>query len=54
MAETTVIIAITGQDGSYLAKNLIDKGISVIGIVRPTSYSSKINLQRHNLLDKIG
>ena len=53
MEETAVITGITGQDGSYLAKNLISKGIKVIGVVRPTSYSSKINLQRHDLINKL-
>jgi len=32
-----VITGISGQDGAYLAKNLLDKGYRVSGIVRPQS-----------------
>ena len=32
--KTALITGITGQDGSYLAKFLIDKGYKVIGTVR--------------------
>tara|TARA_B100000945_G_C20411244_1_gene612699 strand:+ start:1269 stop:2273 length:1005 start_codon:yes stop_codon:yes gene_type:complete len=40
---TALITGITGQDGSYLAENLLDKGYEVIGMVRRTSV---INLDR--------
>ena len=32
-----LITGITGQDGSYLAELLLDKGYEVNGIVRPSS-----------------
>ena len=32
------ITGITGQDGSYLAELLLDKGYEVHGILRPSSY----------------
>ena len=35
--KTALITGITGQDGSYLAEFLIDKGYRVIGMVRRTS-----------------
>jgi len=35
-----LITGITGQDGSYLAELLLDKGYEVIGIVRRTSHDS--------------
>src|SRR5205809_7946102 len=34
---TALITGITGQDGSYLAELLLDKGYRVIGIVRRSS-----------------
>src|SRR5437773_9927328 len=51
MAKRAVITGITGQDGSYLAELLLDKGYEVTGIVRR---SSSPNLWRiEHLLDKI-
>jgi GDPmannose 4,6-dehydratase len=38
--KTAVITGITGQDGSYLAELLLDKGYEVVGIVRRTSHDS--------------
>jgi GDPmannose 4,6-dehydratase len=35
-----LITGVTGQDGSYLAELLLDKGYEVIGIVRRTSHDS--------------
>jgi GDPmannose 4,6-dehydratase len=35
--KTALITGITGQDGSYLAEFLLDKGYKVVGIVRRTS-----------------
>jgi GDPmannose 4,6-dehydratase len=43
MAKTALITGITGQDGSYLAQLLLDKGYVVHGIKRRTS---SINTQR--------
>jgi GDPmannose 4,6-dehydratase len=40
---TALITGITGQDGSYLAEFLLDKGYRVVGMVRRTSI---INLER--------
>jgi GDPmannose 4,6-dehydratase len=37
MAKTALITGITGQDGSYLAELLLDKGYRVCGIARRTS-----------------
>ena len=34
MTKTALITGITGQDGSYLADLLLDKGYQVVGIVR--------------------
>jgi GDPmannose 4,6-dehydratase len=37
---TAIITGVTGQDGSYLAELLVDKGYQVVGIVRPASQTS--------------
>src|ERR1700743_2842860 len=37
MAKTALITGITGQDGSYLAELLLDKGYEVHGIIRRSS-----------------
>jgi GDPmannose 4,6-dehydratase len=51
MAKRAVITGITGQDGSYLAELLLEKGYEVTGIVRR---SSAPNLWRiEHLLDRI-
>ena len=51
MAKKAIISGITGQDGSYLAELLLDKGYEVTGIVRR---SSSPNLWRiEHLLDRI-
>jgi len=48
---TALITGITGQDGSYLAELLIEKGYSVIGVARR---SSTVNYERINhILDDI-
>ena len=39
MAKRALITGITGQDGAYLAQLLLDKGYSVVGIVRRSSHS---------------
>jgi GDPmannose 4,6-dehydratase len=37
MAKKALITGITGQDGSYLAELLLEKGYTVIGMVRRSS-----------------
>lgn len=43
MSKTALITGITGQDGSYLAELLLEKGYTVVGMVRR---ASTINLDR--------
>lgn len=43
MTKTAVITGITGQDGSYLAENLLSRGYGVVGLYRR---SSSVNFQR--------
>jgi len=51
--KTAMITGVTGQDGSYLAKLLIDKGYKVIGIIRSHHSSSLSNLTYLKILDKV-
>lgn len=51
MAKRALITGITGQDGSYLAELLLEKGYEVFGLVRRLSTPNTENI-RH-LLDKV-
>jgi len=51
--KTAMITGVTGQDGSYLAQLLIDKGYKVIGIIRSHHSSSLSNLTYLKILDKV-
>jgi GDPmannose 4,6-dehydratase len=46
-----MVTGVTGQDGSYLAELLLDKGYDVVGIVRRTSHHSFERIE--HLLDRI-
>ena len=61
MVKKAMITGITGQDGSYLAEFLLEKGYQVIGVVRRTSHHSyervdhlleRIKLVHADLLDQ--
>ncbi len=49
--KTALIAGITGQDGSYLAELLLNKGYEVHGIVRRSSNNNIVRIE--NILDKI-
>ena len=51
MAKRALITGITGQDGSYLAELLLDKGYEVVGVTRRTSAPNLTRVQ--HLLDRI-
>jgi GDPmannose 4,6-dehydratase len=60
--KTVLITGITGQDGSYLAEFLLDKGYQVVGMVRRTSTTNfdrirhiqdRIVLTQGDLLDQV-
>ena len=62
MTKRAIITGITGQDGSYLAELLLDKGYEVFGIVRRASASNywriehildRIHLKPGDLLDQL-
>jgi GDPmannose 4,6-dehydratase len=51
MAKRALITGITGQDGSYLAELLLEKGYEVVGVVRR---SSTANVERiRHLQDRL-
>jgi GDPmannose 4,6-dehydratase len=51
--KTAMISGITGQDGGYLAKFLLNKGYKVIGLYRRASTNSFSRLIEHGILDQI-
>jgi GDPmannose 4,6-dehydratase len=62
MAKRALITGITGQDGSYLAELLLDKGYEVVGVVRRSSAPdlwriqhllNRITLRPGDLLDQL-
>jgi GDPmannose 4,6-dehydratase len=62
MTKRALITGITGQDGSYLAELLLDKGYEVIGMVRRSStvnferiahFQDKVTLVPGDLLDEV-
>jgi len=53
MAKTALICGISGQDGSYLAKLLLDKGYNVHGTARDAQMATFYNLQMLGIKDKL-
>jgi GDPmannose 4,6-dehydratase len=62
MSPRALITGITGQDGSYLAELLLDKGYDVVGMVRRSStvtferiahIQDKVDLVAGDLLDEV-
>ena len=51
MAKRAIITGITGQDGSYLAELLLEKGYEVTGVIRRLSASNMWRIE--HLLDRI-
>jgi GDPmannose 4,6-dehydratase len=51
MKRKALILGITGQDGSYLADLLLEKGYDVHGLIRRSATGNKINIS--HVLDKI-
>jgi len=49
--KTALITGVTGQDGSYLAELLLEKGYEVVGVVRRTSHDSYERIG--HLLDRL-
>ena len=53
MNYTAIITGITGQDGAYLSKFLLNKGYTIIGLTRSHNNFNKSNLQHLNILNNI-
>ena len=53
MSDSVVITGITGQDGAYLAKHLLEQDYRVIGLSRPVSNPSYHNLKRLGIEDDV-
>lgn len=53
MVKRALVTGITGQDGAYLSKLLLDKGYEVYGIYRRSSSPNFWRLQFLNIFDKI-
>src|SRR4030095_13800022 len=51
MGKRAIITGITGQDGSYLAELLVEKGYEVTGIVRRSSSPNMWRIE--HLLDRV-
>ncbi|MGI9658857.1 MAG: GDP-mannose 4,6-dehydratase [Gaiellaceae bacterium] len=52
-AKTALVTGVTGQDGAYLAKSLLDKGYNVYGLVRRSSTPHFERLERLDILGKL-
>jgi GDPmannose 4,6-dehydratase len=53
MSKTALIIGVSGQDGAYLSKLLLDKGYTVIGTSRDAELKSFSGLQSLGIQNKI-
>lgn len=53
MTKTAMISGITGQDGGYLAKFLLEKGYRVIGLYRRGATDTFEKLKEHGILNQI-
>jgi GDPmannose 4,6-dehydratase len=53
MGKTALILGVSGQDGSYLAQLLLEKGYRVIGSSRDAQMSHFSNLIRLNIRDQV-
>ena len=53
MTKTAMITGITGQDGGYLAKFLLEKGYRVIGLYRRGATDTFSKLKEHGIYDKV-
>lgn len=51
--KNVLILGVTGQDGSYLSKLLIDKGYSVFGTTRNSFNADISNLQKLGIAEKV-
>jgi GDPmannose 4,6-dehydratase len=53
MGKTALILGVSGQDGSYLAQLLLEKGYRVVGSSRDAQMSQFFNLTRLTIRDRV-
>ena len=53
MKKKAIIFGVSGQDGSYLAKFLIDKNYTVLGLTRNTTPKNLFRLKKLHILNKV-
>jgi GDPmannose 4,6-dehydratase len=53
MKKTALITGISGQDGAYLSKFLLQKDYTVIGLLRPDAEESLIGLEYAKVIDQV-
>ena len=53
MNKTALITGINGQDGSYLAEFLLDKGYKVYGTLKRNSVSENQTSRLNNIFNKL-
>lgn len=53
MTKTAIITGITGQDGAYLSKLLLEKGYQVVGLLRPDAEESMFGLNYLGIKDRV-
>jgi len=53
MTKTAMVSGVTGQDGGYLAKFLLENGYRVLGLYRRGSTDTFSKLREHGILDRI-
>ena len=53
MMKTALITGISSQDGSYLAKLLLEKGYEVYGLVRDSDFKTSFNLNYLKISDQV-
>jgi GDPmannose 4,6-dehydratase len=51
--KTAIITGITGQDGAYLSRFLLEKGFRVIGLIRSKNGSNLSRLKYLGIVDNI-
>lgn len=51
--KTALVIGVSGQDGDYLAKSLMEKGYKVCGTSRNAQIASFRNLERLKIREEI-
>ena len=53
MNKTALILGVSGQDGAYLAKLLLEKGYRVVGSSRDAQISTFTNLGRLGIKEQV-